>query len=160
MSSKFGNQDLVTKINQSFEQISRRLFARSLNYCADFKLFLCDQMAGESLDAVVHSALGPQARVGGSTFTTKQEVLESLTSALHYDGDYGAHPNLDYVQSANGQHDFDSVVSDVIKLVDQGDLLISFWLKNGHPFYPVYWDFAFLIETSEDSILFIASSSD
>lgn len=46
------------------------------------------------------------------------------------------------------------------KLVDGADTIMSFWLKEGHPFYPVFWDFAFLIEKNNDAIVFIGSSSD
>ncbi len=156
----FGREDMFDEINKSFESISRKLFARSLNYCADFKLLRCQLKAGESLDTVVRSALGDEAQIGGSSSATKEEVIETLNSALRFKGDEGAHPNLDYLESSQSQEDFDSVVSSVHKILADSDLIVSFWLKSGHPFYPVFWDFAFWIEMADDSILFIASSSD
>jgi transposase len=30
---------------------------------------------------------------------------------------------------------------------------VSFWVEDGHPFYSVFWDFAFLIETQKESML-------
>jgi hypothetical protein len=38
--------------------------------------------------------------------------------------------------------------------------LTSFWLKEGHPFYPVFWDFAYVIEKDGDAFVFIGASSD
>ena len=117
-------------------------------------------MAGESLNAVVTAALGADARVGGAQSASKEDIIEALESALHYRGDEGSHPTLEYLDSPKSKEDFDAVTTEVQCILDQSDLLLSLWLENGHPFYPVFWDFAFLIEISEDSILFIASSSD
>lgn len=117
-------------------------------------------MAGESLDSVVTAALGKDARVGAAQLAAKDEIMEALQSALRFKGDDGAHPSLNYLESPESEEDFDAVTSEVQGILDQSDLLLSFWLESGHPFYPVFWDFAFLIETAEDSILFIASSSD
>jgi hypothetical protein len=39
-------------------------------------------------------------------------------------------------------------------------LVQSFWLKKGHPDYPVFWDFAFVIAGSSAAEVFIGSSSD
>lgn len=117
-------------------------------------------MAGESLDTVVTAALGNEARVGGAQSATREEIMDALQTALHYKGDDGAHPSLNYLKSSQSKEDFDAVTAEVQDILDHSDLLLSFWLESGHPFYPVFWDFAFLIETAEDSILFIASSSD
>jgi len=35
-----------------------------------------------------------------------------------------------------------------------------FWLKQGHPAYPVFWDFAFVVIGTQQVELFIGSSSD
>tara|TARA_R110002049_G_scaffold227569_2_gene399712 strand:+ start:583 stop:936 length:354 start_codon:yes stop_codon:yes gene_type:complete len=117
-------------------------------------------MSGESLDTVVTAALGNEARVGGAQSATRKEIMDALQTALRYKGDDGAHPSLNYLESTKSEEDFDAVTAEVQGILDRSDLLLSFWLESGHPFYPVFWDFAFLIETAEDSILFIASSSD
>ena len=39
-------------------------------------------------------------------------------------------------------------------------LLAQFWLRDGHPAYPVFWDFAFVIAGSAGGQVFIGSSSD
>lgn len=152
--------NIIGELNESFATISRRLSANSLNYVADFRLCRCHRMAGASLDAVVQVALGEGARVGGSCAATKEEVIETLNSALRHQGDDGSHPGRSYLASPKSEEDFHSVVSGVSEILDQTDSIVSFWLKSGHPFYPVFWDFAFLIEAAEHSILFIASSSD
>jgi len=122
------------EINKAFEDISRKLFRNSLNYCATFKLFSCGETAGKSLEDLVQLNFGDHAVVGGSAISTAQQVVDELSAALNYRGDHGLYPSLDYLESTES--------------------------KEGHPFYPVFWDLAFLIETDQESILLIASSSD
>ncbi len=157
----FGRKvDLDVEINKSFENISRKLFRNSLNYRADFKLFPCAKTQGNLLEKLVQTTLGDQAVVGGSSDATRQEVIDELRDALQYRGDHGSHPSLDYLDSPESRKDFDLVTCSIEKIIDESVRIVSFWLKDGHPFYPVFWDFAFLVETDKESILFIASSSD
>ena len=48
----------------------------------------------------------------------------------------------------------------VTELVTKSEQVMGFWLKAGHPFYPVYWDYAFLFEVGNDAFVLIGSSSD
>ena len=89
------------------------------------------------------------------------DVIDELKDALQYRGDYGSHPSLDYLDSTESRIDFDQLICRIQRVLDESfDNIQSFWLKEGHPFYPVFWDFAFLIRTCDESILFIGSSSD
>ncbi len=151
---------MEAEINKWFENVSRKLFRNSLNYCADFRLFPCGKTQGITLENLVQTAFGNQAVVGGSNESTKQEVIDELSKALKYRGDHGSHPSLDYLDSLESKKDFDLVISTIKIFLDQSIRVVAFWLKDGHPFYPVFWDFAFLIETDESNILFIGSSSD
>lgn len=151
---------MEAEINKSFENISRELFRNSLNYCAHFKLFPCRNAQSNSLENLLQATFGDQAVLGGSTESTKQEVINELRNALKYRGDPGSHPSLDYLDGPESIKDFDDVISQIQKILDRSKRVVAFWLKDGHPFYPVFWDFAFLIETGEESIFFIASSSD
>ncbi len=152
--------DMEAKINKSFEEISRKLFQNSFNYCAEFRVFRCGNTQGASLDDFVKTAIGEQAVVGGATESSRQEVIDALRAALNYRGDHGFHPNLDYLASDASKKDFEFVTRSIQEILERSIRVVSIWLKEGHPFYPVFWDFAFVIETDAESILFIASSSD
>lgn len=115
---------------------------------------------GEPLEKVVKFCLGNKAIVGGAVASTKEHLMKDFQDGLNFRGDAGAHPSLKYLDSQKCKDHFDSVISEVDSILKQSDLVLSFWLKSGHPFYPVFWDFAYLIELPEDSIIFIASSSD
>ena len=157
----YSKNRIHSEINDSLAAISKKLFRTSLNYCADFKLFVSKETAGEPLESVVKTILGEHAEIGIAQPTTKNDVIDELKDALQYRGDHGSHPSLDYLDSTESRIDFDQLICRIQRLLDDSfDDIQSFWLKEGHPFYPVFWDFAFLIRTCDESILFIGSSSD
>jgi hypothetical protein len=151
---------MEAEINEAFEDISRKLFRNSLNYCATFKLFPCGKTAGRSLQDLVQMKFGDHAVVGGSAVSTTKQVIDELSAALVYRGDHGSYPSPDYLESNESKEDCKGIISSIQKILDRSVRVVAFRLKEGHPFYPVFWDFAFLIETDQESILLIASSSD
>lgn len=64
--------------------------------------------------------------VGGSTESTKQEVIDALREALSYRGDDGSHPSLDYLDRMESKKDFDEVVFDVQKIRDRSTRVVAF----------------------------------
>ena len=44
--------------------------------------------------------------------------------------------------------------------MEAAERVALFWLKNGHPAYPVFWDFAFAAYTDEGVHVLMGSSSD
>lgn len=83
-----------------------------------------------------------------------------MRDAFDYQGDDGSHPGRDYLASMTFKQDADFVMAQLEGLVSGASLLTLFWLKEGHPFYPVFWDFAFMIERGDDAFVLIGSSSD
>ncbi len=152
---------MYSEINVSLEAISRKLYRSSLNYSADFRFFVSKEANGEPLETVVRTLLGDNAEIGNARAVTKRDVIDEFKDALGYRGDHGSHPSLDYLDSPESRVDFDNVICKIQRVLDDSfDDIQSFWLKEGHPFYPVFWDFAFLIRTGGESMLFIGSSSD
>jgi hypothetical protein len=152
---------VYSEINDSLAAISKKLFRTSLNYCADFRFFVSKETAGEPLERVVRTILGDHAEIGMAQPATKNDVIDELKDVLQYRGDHGSHPSLDYLDSTESRIDFDQLICRIRRVLDESfDDIQSFGLKEGHPFYPVFWDFAFLIRTRGESILFIGSSSD
>ena len=103
---------------------------------------------------------GDHAVVGGSALSTTKQVIDELSAALNYRGYHGSYPSPDYLESNESKEDCKGIISSIQKILDRSVRVVAFRLKEGHPFYPVFWDFAFLIETDQESILLIASSSD
>lgn len=152
---------MYSEINDSLAAISKKLSRTSLNYQADFSFFVSKETADEPLETAVRTILGERAEICMAQPVTKKDVIDELKDALQYRGDYGSHPSLDYIDSTESQIDFDQLIRRIQRMLDDScDDIQSFRLKEGHPFYPVFWDFAFLIRTCGESILFIGSSSD
>jgi hypothetical protein len=155
-----GIRAVTTEINSTLEGISRNLFADSLNYCASFKFVKCHGMAGRALQEILASGLGEGVVIGGVSAAGPADVLEALKDALAYQGDAGSHPGQGYATSETCRQDVSRVLAQVGALLEGASHIVSFRLKEGHPFYPVFWDFAFSIEKGTDAFVFIGSSSD
>ena len=152
---------MYSEINDSLTATSRKLNRTSLNYCANFQFYVSKEAAGEPLEIVVRTLLGERAEIFMAQAATKIDVIDELKDAFRYRGDHGSHPSLDYLDSPESRFDLDQVICRIQRVLDDSfDDIQSFRLKEGHPFYPVFWDFAFLIRTCADSFLFIGSSSD
>ena len=151
---------MTALLNTTLERISRGLLMGGMNYSPSFMIVECKGMAGQSLQEVLDLAIGGAAVVGGSQSASKADVLSVVRASLDYRGDDGVHPSRDYLASIEFNRDADLVMIQVGTLVDGADTIISFRIKEGYPFYPVFWDFAFLIEKNKDAVIFIGSSSD
>ena len=150
----------VTDIQATLDKISHSLFEGSMNYCATFKLVRCENMARRALDEIVSAALADRAVIDRASTAQPVDVVESLKTALAYEGDSGSHPSPEYIASDRFKHDAASALAQLGQMLENADRIVSFSLKEGHPFYPVFWDFAFSVEKRGDAYVFIGSSSD
>lgn len=151
---------MTTEINTTLDTISRSLSADSLNYTASFKLVKCENMAGQPLREIIAAALGDGVVIGETSTVQPDDVLKELGDALSYQGDDGSHPGRDYLKSDRFEQDKSLALAQVSSLVEGAGYVVTFRLDDGHPFYPVFWDFAFSIEKDDDAYVFIGSSSD
>jgi hypothetical protein len=129
---------MEAEINEAYEDVSRKLFRNSLNYCATFKLFPCGKTAGRSLQDLVQMKFGDHAVVGESALSTTQQVIDELSAALVYRGDHGSYPSPDYLESNESMEDCKGIISSIQKILDRSVRVVAFRLKKGHPFYPVF----------------------
>jgi hypothetical protein len=150
----------IVTINESLRSVCDHLNRGSLNYQVDIKLFDCPGMAGSGVLEIVQSGLGTAAELGGTFSTSPQDALQEFVKALDYSGDAGSHPNPEAFSSTEDRSRRAELVRDVGDLLTSSDQIIGFWLKEGHPFYPVFWDFAYVVEQRPRAWLFVGSSSD
>ncbi len=130
------------------------------NYEVFLRLYKIPFLPGASAEWYISEALGPTAVVGGSCPVTGDEVLAVVKVSLLHAGDEGYGP----LPSALGSEKFNellkTVLSNTERAVSSATLIEQFWLKEGHPAYPVFWDFAFVIAGPLGVEVFVGSSSD
>ena len=145
-------------LNKALVKITDKLNSYSLNYVADVEIYPIDKGISGSTADVVKSVFN-SAVLGGESESNTSELLEELMAGLSYAGDSGAHSNLKYVGSPEHKQDLENLKNKLKPVLASNSSITSFWLKEGHPFYPVFWDFAFSVDGSNRFIV-IGSSSD
>jgi len=150
----------ATAINESLRELCHTLGKKSLNYAVDIRLYPVPGMAGQNLEQIVATALEHSVVVGGAEPASFSALVESLRAGLDYSGDDGSHPNREFLSSSKFRTDQNDLINACGDLLANADRVISFWLKEGHPFYPVFWDFAYMLEKGDGAYVFIGSSSD
>lgn len=108
----------------------------------------------------IREILGPSAVVGGIGISSLERLLAIVHECFEWRGDDAAHPNRQYQFSENFNTDVTNILLNLRDLFSDAVGIWEFWLANGHPFYPVFWDFAFFIKKAKGNYVFIASSSD
>ena len=131
-----------------------------LNYGVFLKLFRTSCTSGAKPERCVGAVLGECAVIGGIQPVTAAELALVVETSLRYAGDKGHGPEPQALTSQR----FEELLAFILRYLSEKcqsfNTIVSFWLKEGHPFYPVFWDFAFLLIGTETAELFIGSSSD
>ncbi|WP_339074658.1 hypothetical protein [Teredinibacter turnerae] len=148
----------IDYLNKALSKVTDKLNSYSLNYVADVMIYPVSESAAGSVGEIVKSVFG-SAVLGGASESNTHELHEELLSGLSYAGDSGAYANKKYVGSSEHVRDLQNITNKLKPVLTNCSSVTSFWLKEGHPFYPVFWDFAFLVEGGNKFII-IGSSSD
>ena len=102
----------------------------------------------------------PDAVVGEIQSCSGQEMVEEIAYCLKYAGSNGDGPLSHHLSSSK----FEGLLAELSRYLTQRSAeaagIFGFWLKDGHPDYPVFWDFAFIIVGLKNAEIIIGSSSD
>ena len=108
----------------------------------------------------IAQALGQSAVIGGVVPTTGPQIVAEVEQALRYAGDAGSGPEPSALQSRHFKALVPALLAELERAISGAALLAQFRLREGHPAYPVFWDFAFVIAGPAGGLVFIGSSSD
>ena len=108
----------------------------------------------------IAQALGPTAVVGGIAPATGPEIAAEVERGLRYTCDAGSGPKASALQSRRFGSLVPAVLAELRPVAAEATLLAQFWLRDGHPAYPVFWDFAFVIAGPPGGVVLVGSSSD
>ncbi len=146
--------------HQILEEIAKTLSADGLNYTVFLKFFEVPLPNPTGKEAIIKMVFGAAAALGGLQKVEKASVWPSLRDALLYAGDDAAGPDAGTLRSERFLALMGVLEDEVHNLVEAANATESFWLQGGHPAYPVFWDFAFLISGKAGASVLIGSSSD
>jgi hypothetical protein len=113
-----------------------------------------------SAEWYVTQALGPAAIVGGVVPSSGPEIVAEVEQSLRYTGDAGSGPKPEALLSDRFTALVPAVLVELERAIAEAGLLAQFWLRECHPAYPVFWDFAFVIAGPSGGLVFVGSSSD
>ncbi len=142
------------------EGIVKTLNADARNYNVFLKCFVVPLSNPTETDTIIKMAFGAEATLGGIRSVDKASVWPSLKEDLLYSGDAGAGPNPGAMKSKRLLSLMRVLEDEVRDLVETSITVEWFWLRSGHPAYPVFWDFAFLFSGKTAASILIGCSSD
>ena len=156
---------MVDQINDLLTKICHKLSGGSwfgqgaYNYVVDVKLFHEEAKPNLGEVALVEKLI-PNSIVGDIEKSDLFDLLSTVKECFEFSGDEGSYPNQKYLTSEEFKNDLGQLLEQIKILFAENLGISKFWLKEGHPFYPVYWDYAFLIRKSDSYFVLIGSSSD
>ena len=130
------------------------------NYQVFLRVYRALFAPDESAAWYVAQALGPSAVITGSVPVAGAVIAAEVEQSLRYAGDEGSGPKPSALRSRRFNELVPAVLSELERAIAGATLLVAFGLREGHPAYPVFWDFAFVIAGPAGGLVFIGSSSD
>jgi len=130
------------------------------NYSVFLESYTVPSQPGTPSEQLIRKALGGSAVLESIETVTPEQVTEEVRSSLVYAGDSGAGPDPESLRSEQFSQLLSSLLADTEATSRRASKTERFRLKEGHPAYPVFWDFAFLFTGSSEAIVFVGSSSD
>lgn len=147
---------LINKLKSVLERINDD----SLNYVAEIQIYPVVGYAKKPAIEVIKRALIGDIVIGNTFQSNVRDVLSEFKSALSYAGDDGSYSNRSYVGTNEHSNHLADITKKLKYILSKASNITGFSLKEGHPFYPVFWDFAFILEIGSDAYVVIGSSSD
>ncbi|WEQ56890.1 hypothetical protein LV564_07455 [Komagataeibacter nataicola] len=132
--------------------------------CCNYSVFLKSVSIKpyENMDSVktIKKAFGENVVVDNIRQIRKEDVWQILDSSLYYAGDAGAGPSAESLSSREFHAVVHNLRGQVENILGSATRVEAFRFREGHPAYPVFWNFA-LVFTGETFVtILIGSSSD
>jgi hypothetical protein len=151
------------EIVDTFDSICWKLNRGNVgNYLASIGLFSTSTEDTSSLSdgELVQKILGSWTVANAFQTSTVEEMLLEIAECIGWEGNHVGFPNREYHNTEAYQRDLANAFSAVRNLFGAAADISSFVIENGHPFYPIYWGFAYLLRAPHKSYVFVGSSSD
>ncbi|WP_423205522.1 hypothetical protein PGC34_12285 [Pseudomonas kribbensis] len=114
--------------------------------------------ANQSLVDALRASVSGNCEVDRTTPLSVEDAKELVIESLTYPGDEGAGPIDLELKRAEVLHLAGKLLE--AAHVEQADQVSTFWLKKGHPGYPVFWEFALDVHAQGQRWILLGCSSD
>lgn len=131
-----------------------------INYTVSLSAYSGFMESADDINSIVNRLIGSKVVLNNLRDASVTEVVETLRQSLGYVGDHGAGPCPSALKSRDFSRLLDSICYSVVQLRPRVCGIKSFEFAEGHPHYPVFWDFAYLFYGNDEHVLLVGSSSD
>ena len=131
-----------------------------LNYVCDICIYDSDWQKGKEEALVIQDAFDWDVAVSNIKKTDLKAILKEVSFGLEYTSEGGHYANKKFYGSKEHIESTNKIIGSVKSLLRDSSKIFSFKFESGHPFYPVFWEFAFLIKLKDRGLVIVGSSSD
>ena len=145
---------------RTLTEIADLLSSDGINYSVSLRVYSGLPESTDDINSIVIRLIGREAVLNGVRDVGVTEVVETLLQSLGYVGDDSAGPGPSVLRSADFSRLLGNICDSVVQLSQTVYGIKSFEFAEGHPDYPVFWDFAYLFLGNDQHVLLVGSSSD
>lgn len=142
--------DNITKII-NHEAYNYTVFAQAYNVCCS---------SNEPSSFLIERAIGQDVVVDGFKEVGLKNTLDNIEKCLTYRECDSNDVALNLDDSEELKYLLGELKADIKKAFQISNKVEEFWFSEGHPAYPVFWDFAYIFRYADRAFIFIGSSSD
>ncbi len=140
---------------EEFKRIEHLLYG--INYEVWFNLYGPAE-PDVGLSDALKSLISKDCEISGVVPSSPEEAASGIMDMVLYQGDTGSGPLELESKKAELSELMEKVLSSIE--LEEADMVVEFGFKNGHPAYPVFWDFAYDIHSKGQRWILVGSSSD
>lgn len=129
------------------------------NYTVFLQCYAGSLPSDLTFEQKVSAILGPACIVENVRDLDHRSIEEILRENLSYRGEH-AGPDATILASERFQELLDAIVTDCQDASGSSQVAQSFFIVDGHPAYPVFWDFALFFGRADEYALLVGAASD
>jgi hypothetical protein len=128
------------------------------NYQVFLRAYKVATPEASPLAAFLSAALGPSVAFRDETECTVPSMIADVEECLRYRGDSGSGPEPAVLDSAQFNEHLELLKTSLAAIANDHRITRVF-VTDGHPAYPVFWDFTYVV-AGKSSFVLVGCSSD
>jgi hypothetical protein len=143
----------------SFTALVHFLETVGSNYAVFLKVYEIESNPGDSLEEVVAKAFGNRVVLDNIRPVTPSEVDGEIRTAFCY-GDRGAGLDPADLKTQGFVDLLNGAMQEIARMSNQASAITRFDVRKGFPIVPIFWEFAFLFASHENSRVLFGCAQD